>query len=364
MLAFATYFIIIGAVVYCSFILCALISWHRISEHKPSQVGDVAFDVIIPAKDESTSIGPCLKSVRQSIGSKSNGRIIVVDDQSTDNTAEVAQQYLSERDLLLSNQTKSGKKNAVQLALKNTQQSLILATDGDCIVSKHWASLLSNALAANKNEMILGPVFIFEPKNLISFFQQFDAMATMAISQIGFEHSLFYSGSAANMGYQRDTFDALNPYEGNQDIASGDDIFFIEAIIKGGYKIKFIKHPEHFVRTYPESSWNKLFKQRMRWAGKTQHYSQRQLKIFWITMAILLTNFVVSICLLPFGINPVVAISIWLAKGLVDALLVSSVARYYDLKISFAHFIPSLLIYPFFILVVGITSLFQNNKSW
>ena len=61
------------------------------------------------------------------------------------------------------------------------------------------------------------------------------------------------------------------------EIPSGDDMFLLEAAKRRGYKIGVIDEPDYTAVVRPVTSWKAFFRQRMRWAGKTPKYTDRDI---------------------------------------------------------------------------------------
>ena len=68
------------------------IIWLRLSSHRPRITGGRMVSVLIPARDEEKNIGPCLDSLLDQ--TYSNYEIVVLNDQSTDRTWEVLEEYV------------------------------------------------------------------------------------------------------------------------------------------------------------------------------------------------------------------------------------------------------------------------------
>ena len=61
------------------------------------------------------------------------------------------------------------------------------------------------------------------------------------------------------------------------EIPSGDDMFLLEAVKRRGYSVAIIDEPAYTAVVRPLTSWRAFFKQRMRWAGKAPHYTDRDI---------------------------------------------------------------------------------------
>ena len=126
---------------------------------EPEQL--IELTVIVPARNEEQSIGECLKSlVAQSDSVFELGRdweLVVVDDQSTDRTAEIARGFAGVTVMEAAKLEKgwTGKNNAIWTAARRARGKWILFTDADTIhepgdlhramheASRHKAGMLS-----------------------------------------------------------------------------------------------------------------------------------------------------------------------------------------------------------------------------
>ena len=61
------------------------------------------------------------------------------------------------------------------------------------------------------------------------------------------------------------------------EIPSGDDMFLLEAMKRSGKKITVIDEPDYTAVVRPVPTWRAFFRQRMRWAGKAPHYTDKDI---------------------------------------------------------------------------------------
>jgi len=94
--------------------------------------------VIIPAHNEETSIGKCLRSIREN-DFKGEYEIIVVDSCSQDKTVEIAKKYA---DKVIVKKT-SGPGAARNIGVKESNGDIVAFTDADTMVEKNWLSIIA-----------------------------------------------------------------------------------------------------------------------------------------------------------------------------------------------------------------------------
>ena len=113
--------------------------------------GKPLISVIVPARNEEVSLGACLESLVSQLGVEKE--IIVVDDNSTDRTRQIAESYAGVRiiqpDPLPENWT--GKNNAVMAGAKIARGEWLLFTDADTV---HLPGSLARSLAEARKKKV------------------------------------------------------------------------------------------------------------------------------------------------------------------------------------------------------------------
>ena len=363
MLMAISFLVLLVSFVYATFILHILNIWLGLPINRLQGKRNLNTEVIVPVKNEARNISSCIHSILSNTQQPSTLTIVL--DGSTDNSEQLALSSLRSSDKVIHTPaSERGKKKAIQLAIDETTADIVLTTDGDCRVSDQWIHSMANAADDSSDSLILGPVFIASPVNLIQHFQQFDLIATMALSQVGHTKKWFQSGSAACMAYSKKLYIDMQPYAGNYHVPSGDDIFFIEKVVNSGLKVNFIKEPSTYVLTEAELNWSDLWRQRLRWAGKSRHYKNSGLNLFWMGIGLVLLTYCLSVVLISTTMGIYVFLTAWVAKGIVDYLLINQLVKFYNLQVNFKYFLISLIVYPIFTLAVAIRSLFFRTTKW
>jgi biofilm PGA synthesis N-glycosyltransferase PgaC len=92
--------------------------------------------------------------------------------------------------------------------------------------------------------------------------------------------------SGANMLFEKEVFEAVNGYEGNEHIASGDDVFLMQKIfLKNPKAIGFVKNSNAFAKTHSPKTFQEFLNQRIRWTSKSSNMMDPKVK------AVLLLNY-------------------------------------------------------------------------
>ena len=98
------------------------------------------FSIVVPAYHRREGLVKCLKALTALSYPADRYEIIVVDDQSTDNTAELVASlnYSIVKLIKLDNNTSGGKKKALEYAIEQSSSEIIVQTDADVIVPGVW----------------------------------------------------------------------------------------------------------------------------------------------------------------------------------------------------------------------------------
>jgi hypothetical protein len=110
--------------------------------------------------------------------------------------------------------------------------------------------------------------------------------------------------SGANLIVKREVWLACES-ELHPEIPSGDDMFLLEAAKRHGYKIGVIDEPDYTAVVHPQTTWRAFWRQRMRWAGKAPHYTDRDIRRCgaWVVAANMLHILCPLIILIKFPIE-------------------------------------------------------------
>lgn len=341
-----------------------------------NQIKDpVNVTVIVIARNEQDSIVPCLKSIQAQDYQSENFEIILVDDHSEDETIFRAGQLKIENLKILrlsdfirfNEKVLSFKKKAIEIAIKNSKGELLIFTDADCEVSKDWISEFAKAYLSTNAQMIAAPVVFWKEDSFIQKFQSLDFLGMMLITAAGIKGKYHYMCNGANLAYSRKIFETVNGFEGNEHIASGDDIFLMQKIAKKNPKdIFFLKSKKSIVKTKAQKDYQSFIRQRLRWGTKSSDYesllTKMQLLIVWIFML----NILISLSMII--LNPQMGFLVLffqiLIKSIADYILLNSALNYFERKDLMDIFIPSVFLHWFYILTIGFLSILKVNYNW
>lgn len=324
------------------------------------------FSIIIPARNEAGSIQACIRSIAKQDYPQDKIEIIVVDDHSEDETAErVRALTTSSLRLIQLPPGKTGKKAALNEAIKLAKGEMLLFTDADCTMGREWVKQLS-ILIAKGGGMILAPVRIQAKSSLLQCFQGLDVCGTILLTGAAVQASHPILANGANLAISKALFHKLDGYTGNTHRASGDDIFLLQKAVQDSTaQIAFAFDQRASVQTPPAETWTELFWQRLRWAGKTGGYTDRYLQLFQALVYLLNLGLLVGLpALIIQGPSSFLLVGAYVTKGLAEYRYLRYAASEVGDPGWMRWFLPSLLLHTVYVVLIGSLALLPVSSRW
>lgn len=385
-------FIVIISVLYYFLIIYLVIGFDRVSVFNLKKEGsNQQFSIIIPFRNEAKNIIHLINSLSQINYNKTKFEILFIDDDSTDDTVNLLNPYLLKNKhwKLINNQRKSNspKKDAINTAIQYAKYEWIITTDADCEVNENWLQsfgeyITQKTVSKNNKEphFIAGPVAYKTNKSLLQNFQNMDFLSLIGSTIGAFGNKQPFLCNGANLCYKKETFLAVDGFTGNDNIASGDDVFLMEKMLnKYPNSVSYLKSKEVIVTTSPKTTFKGLLDQRIRWASKTSASKNWFGK--FVGMLVFLMNLMVTcslifiiykftfseshefinvwnlglrvenLCLIVFGL-----------KFIVDLILIQKTYKFIGLKNRLTYYTFSSILYPFFVVIVVFLSFFKRYE--
>lgn len=332
------------------------------------------FSVIIPFRNEAKNLPVLLKSLEALKYPKHLFEVILVDDDSEDMSVKIIEKAIdkisskentTQINIIQSNRkTNSPKKDAITSAINKAKFEWIITTDADCILPKYWLESFDEFIQKADTKCISGPVTYHDNNSFLKRFQILDLLSLQGATIGGFGIKQPFLCNGANFCYEKTVFKILNGFEGNDKIASGDDIFLLEKIAKNYPKqLHYLKCEQAIIKTQSQPNWRDLFSQRIRWAAKTSAYNNWFGKLTGL-LILLMNALVITIALLAIigSFNIKILLYILFIKLNIDFFLIYKSATFYNQKEILRSFVFAFIIYPFFSCGVAFISVFNGYK--
>lgn len=327
------------------------------------------FSIVIPFRNEAENLPDLLESIKSLNYPNHLFEVIFINDDSEDDSVEIIQKFFNKSQTnfsITSNErkTNSPKKDAITIAIEKAKYNWIITTDADCQLPKFWLDSFDEYIQKHDVISIVAPVAYTEKNAFLNRFQILDMLSLQGATIGGFGIKKPFLCNGANFAYKKSTFKALNGFEENTNIASGDDIFLLEKIAKKHPKqVAYLKCNQAIVKTESQSNWRSLISQRIRWAAKTSAYNNWFGKLTGLVVLIMNALIIISLLLSCIGaINYSTCFYIFIIKFSIDFLLIYKSATFFNQKNVLISYIFGFLVYPFFSVYVACISSFSGYK--
>ena len=344
--------------VYCLSIIVLIYGFNKVNSFDfLGQKPKTKFSIVVPFRNEAENLPILLDSFSKLNYPNDLFEVILVDDAS-DLRFKINDLRLTISLIDNIRVSNSPKKDAISTAIQTVKNDWIITTDADCVVNENWLSALDNYIQLHDVSMIAGAVTYDCEDSFLNHFQQLDlaSLQGATIGSFGLRKGFMCNG--ANFAYTKSFFEKLNGFEGNDGIASGDDVFLLQkAISRFPEKVHYLKSENYIVTTKPLDDWKSLFYQRVRWASKTGSYQSGFGKGLALTVFGGNLAWVLGFGFWVLGLTSILNIILLsLLKFAVDAVLIYK-ANYFLTKKRMRYLILGSLFYPFFSVSVALYSL-------
>lgn len=321
--------------------------------------------VVVALRDEEDHVEALVNSLRNQDFPDGKLEFIFVDDHSSDQTYQrltaMTADMVNGRIIQLS-EGPPGKKQALFAGVSGARGDLIVTTDADCTHPPEWLRIMADFYATGHYRLISGPVRIFPAT---TFLERFQALEFASLTGTG--GASFMSGSpllcnGANMAFEKALF--LEAYKHILPVVpTGDDIFLM-LYTKRHYpgRSGFVKHPKAIVNTRPVKNWFVFLQQRARWASKSSYY--RDPALVYVSILILITGAWTVFLLVSglFDARMLLAFTTFVVlKSIPDIFFLEQIIHFNGQRNLLRIFIPSQLLYPFYILIAAVGGLIKSG---
>lgn len=321
--------------------------------------------VLVPARDEESNIGRCLRSL---IGQDYPGdfRIIVLDDFSSDRTAEIVESFPGDKVKLIRLSDNLGpefesipnKKRALMIGTEAAESDWLLLTDADTAHDRSWMTIMMNKALSRNYRLVSGPVKYFKKSGLWHAFLALDQLSLSGIAGATLALGFPTMANGANLLVKRNWLLKLG-FGGNTELPTGDDYFLLSETWRHfPNEVAFCADSKVWVETEPAGSFSEFLHQRKRWLSKSKHFGDVRLTL-WLSMVYML----VGLILVLFFINWPIALVFFVLKSLMDMVLLSTVLPQAE-KGELLFLVPFVQpLYMLYVLWAGPAGLI-GNYSW
>jgi len=322
--------------------------------------------LIIPVRNELENLRRLLpRLAREGRSCDTILKLILVDDHSTDDTAAFVSGFMQPgldiQFLLLEDET--GKKAALRHGILACNTDYILTIDGDCLPEVGWLRSVLNALDSQRPDLLILPI-VLTGKGLFPSLQILEFAAIMSVTEGFARAGLPIMCNGANLAMSRDLWLDFDSRRHDRSIPSGDDMFLLHFAQAEGYSIAQHFTKASFVSTPAVLTLSGFTSQRLRWAGKWNHYLDwptRLVAVFtWLFHLAYAGLFYTTLATLHFDVLALIVIFKWMP----EALIIVQSLRKAGKPFNEVGFLLLQFVYSPYVVLTGLTAILGKRYSW
>lgn len=351
----------------------ALSIWNIPNDFQPK----TKISILIPARNEADNIGNCIESILNQTYPKGLFEIIVLDDFSEDETAELVNNYTKNnlttiRLIALGNyisldDTQSFKKKAIEIGIAQANGELIVTTDADCVVQPNWLMLIASIYEEKQPKFIAAPVNFYQEQNDFERFQSLDFIGMMGITGSGIYTKIMRMCNGANLAYPKAVFEEVSGFQDIDDHASGDDMMLMQKIARiYPNDICYLKNQAATTFTMAKPTLKSFINQRVRWSTKSKGYEERQVTAIligvWLFCVSILLTFLSSLFLGRLFL--IIGFGQLLIKMLADYRLLKTTSTFFNRSDLMQTFMKSSIYHLIYIIGIGFFGGVVRKYEW
>ena len=248
-----------------------------------------------------------------------------------------------------------GKKFALSKLIHGTDTEYLWLHDDDIV--RPQASRGECKLKKEDPDLIILPLRMESENAKPSLLEQLQIAEYAAIQELTMRtakknQAIMCSG--ANLIVRREVWLECES-ELHPEIPSGDDMFLLEAVKRKGYTVGVIDEEEYTAIVRPETNWRAFWRQRMRWAGKAPHYTDKDILDYG--------KFIIVANVLQILFFPIILIKFPYEYGLIKTRMNKNHQSQITNHKLFLTALLLEILYPFYLLICLIGGM-NNKKEW
>ncbi len=347
-------------VLYLIFQVLILIANRKLFSQKLLSEGLTGISVIIAAKNEASNLPALITSLEKLDYPENYFEIIIVDDESTDDTFEVCSKLIEGKKnfkiIKATNKKFPAKRGALAFGIEHSAFDHIVITDADCMPQKAWLPAFA-AMFNISYDFLIGIAPFIETQNFINKISRFENFRTMLLTTSAAQLGLPYSAAARNFGFKKSAFEKISGYSKTLDTLSGDDDLLLREAIKNKLKIGVVTKKESFVYSGTKQNLNDYLIQRSRHIKTSFHYLRKQKMVLGLWHGV---NFILLFSPVMAAID-LIFITPFIIKFFFDTLSSGLTQNKFNYKFSIFKIVYLQIIYEFFLIINFFNALFRKD---
>ena len=314
----------------------------RIAGDNRMEAGSQRVSVIVAAKDEEKKLPACLESLVRIDYPRELLEIIVVNDQSSDDTSSVVDSFSERYSFVkrldaVDSRVMRGKANALSQGIDAATGEFIFLTDADCSVPPTWVAGTLKYFG-ERTGIVGGVTLISDTGSIVSGVQalDWDLLLSIAAGAATLRKPVACLGN--NLAFRKRAYEDVGGYR-KINFSVTEDYALFKAIAQSGtWNYSYPMDRDTLVETLPVKTMKEVFAQRRRWAT-----GGKDTGLFGVVT--LAPGFLLHwLILISMVLSPLLFLVSFPLKVLLDTLFVIPTLKHYG-KIAHLKFILSFEIY-------------------
>ncbi|SNY34640.1 bifunctional polysaccharide deacetylase/glycosyltransferase family 2 protein [Paractinoplanes atraurantiacus] len=253
--------VVFGVLTIARLVLMLTLGRRHVRRRRRPRRYDKPVTVVVPAYNEKECIADTVRSLAASTHPI---RVIVVDDGSTDGTAEIAD-GLGFPNVTVIWQPNSGKPAALNTGIAAAGTDVVVMMDGDTVFEPDTVRHLVQPFADESIGAVAGNAKVANRKGMIALWQHIEYVVGFGIDRRAYDEMRCMATVPGAIGAFRRT--ALKQVNGLSDDTLAEDTDLTIAIIRAGWRVVY----EEKARAWTEAptTIRQLWRQRYRWSYGT-----------------------------------------------------------------------------------------------
>ncbi len=225
--------------------------------------------ILLAVRNEAQTIEKCLQALCQLQAPPDTYEILIGDDQSSDQTAELLlpfqekHPYITVYPIQEAHKPLPGKAGVLALLAREARGCYFYFTDADVQVPPNW---LDSAKLFDDDPMlgVLNGRTLICSQKAFEFWQSLEWIFEISCIKILANWGIPITAWGNNMAIRREAYEQTGGYE-TLGFSITEDFQLFRAVLQEGYSFKIVDTPEAWVLSEPCRNWASLISQRRRW---------------------------------------------------------------------------------------------------
>ncbi|MBW2028790.1 MAG: glycosyltransferase [Deltaproteobacteria bacterium] len=195
--------------------------------------------VAVPFYNAEKTLLACLGALSEQ--DQLPGEIILVDNNSTDRSAELVRDFMVQNpdlNIILLQEKMQGPSAARNRAIREASCDVIAFTDSDCIPDRHWLKRLRDGYSSDEIGAVAGRVVGFQPKSAAEKFHSLFTLTGPSEGEIYKEFTLVRGGfPTANFSARKDVLESVKGFD--ESLETSEDYDLCARLYRAGYYIYY-----------------------------------------------------------------------------------------------------------------------------